>query len=47
MRLELHEKREEDGEGEFEHLLSKKIYDIEYNPIIYAFIIPSKLIQRQ
>jgi hypothetical protein len=27
MRLELHEKREEDGERELEHLLSKIIYD--------------------
>jgi hypothetical protein len=43
MRFEFHEKREEDGEGEFEHLLSKIIYDIgyQYSPIIYAYIIPS------
>jgi hypothetical protein len=47
MRLEFHEKREEDGEGEFEHLVSKKIYNIEYNPITYTSIIPSKLIQWQ
>jgi hypothetical protein len=41
MRLEFHEKREEDGERELKHLVSKKIYDIEYNPIIYASAIPA------
>jgi hypothetical protein len=30
MRLEFHEKREENGEGELKHLVSKKIYDKEY-----------------